>query len=46
MARMLRHLVGVKPDVEKDDLQRFVSCVFSHGSTTCADPLAVGPEHY
>ncbi|KLO18036.1 epsilon DNA polymerase [Schizopora paradoxa] len=24
MARMLRHLVGVKPDVEKDDLQRFL----------------------
>lgn len=25
MARMLRNLVGVKPDVQNDDLKRFVS---------------------
>lgn len=26
MARMLRNLVGVKPDVQNDDLKRYVSC--------------------
>ena len=27
MARMLRNLVGVKPDVRNDDLKRYVSVI-------------------
>lgn len=46
MARMLRHLVGVKPDVEKDDLQRFVSFGSLEKVPTCADTFAVGSEYY
>lgn len=29
MARMLRNLVGVKPDVRHDDLKRYVRSVFA-----------------
>lgn len=28
MARMLRNVVGVKPDVKSEDLKRFVSTTF------------------
>jgi hypothetical protein len=31
MARMLRNLVGVKPDVRNDDLKRYVSVTIPSG---------------
>jgi len=31
MGRMLRNLVGVKPDVRNDDLKRYVSVTISSG---------------
>jgi len=33
MARMLRNLVGVKPDVRNDDLKRYVSVTVSSAAT-------------
>jgi DNA polymerase epsilon subunit 2 len=30
MSRMLRNLVGVKPDVREDDLKRYVSATLTH----------------
>jgi len=36
MARMLRNLVGVKPDVRNDDLKRYVGVAVSSGSRQLA----------
>lgn len=33
MARMLRNLVGVKPDVRNDDLKRYVGVTISSAAT-------------
>lgn len=51
MARMLRNLVGVKPDVRNDDLKRYVSVIginMNFHSTkltsTPACTIPTGPE--
>ena len=35
MSRMLRNLVGVKPDVKNDDLKRYVSVLLSRQTALC-----------
>jgi hypothetical protein len=38
MGRMLRNLVGVKPDVRNDDLKRYVSVLGTSGARSGSEP--------
>lgn len=45
MARMLRNLVGVKPNVREDDLKRYVSLAYSHARDDRLKDVPAGAIH-